>query len=240
MYLRYELQKYINITLLLYKKFSRNLPQEQEILCLNINYKQLYLPQGTDERRKILKMVKYFHCTCKRCEDPTEFESHLSTLLCSACDKKGYMLKNAQEEDKWQCQNCKHQKDSKEVEKMLNGFQEEILQSPNDIYKLEMILQKISSVLHPNHYLIIDVKQNIAAMLRMILNNPSHCPGRQVYERKIELCEDILKVLNTILPDTISRLKSITLYELVSTMAEYHRMRYKENELNKTHLIVSK
>ncbi|XP_013099949.2 SET domain-containing protein SmydA-8 [Stomoxys calcitrans] len=189
---------------------------------------------GTDERRKILKSTKYFHCNCKRCEDPTEFESYLSSLLCTACEK-GTVVKNYQE-NKWQCQSCQHLEDTQHIEKIVGEFQEEILQAPNDIYQLEMSLQKLSKTLHPNHYLIVDIKQNIASILRMIINNPSHCPGRNVYERKIELCEDILKVLNLILPGTISRMKAITLYELVSTQAEYHRMRYKENELNKTHL----
>ncbi|XP_075166931.1 uncharacterized protein LOC142239052 [Haematobia irritans] len=187
---------------------------------------------GTDERRKILKMTKYFDCKCKRCEDPTEFGSYLSSVLCTACEK-GNVL---HQEDKWQCESCQHIEDSKKIDQQLSDFQEEILQSPNDIYQLEMQLQKLAKVLSANHYLIVDIKQNIASILRMIINNPSHCPGRNVYERKIDLCEDIMKVLNLILPGSISRLKAITLYELVSTQAEYHRMRYKENELTKVHL----
>ncbi|XP_073812483.1 SET domain-containing protein SmydA-8-like [Musca autumnalis] len=189
---------------------------------------------GTDERRNVLKMVKNINCKCKRCMDPTEFESHMSTLLCVEC-KTGFMIKKDQS-DKWQCVNCEHRRDSKDVEKMLGALQEEIMKSPNDIYKLEMILMRYSKALHPHHYLLIDIKQNIASALRQILNDPSQCPGRKVYERKIELCEDILKVLHLILPGCISRLKAITLYELVSTQAEYYRMRYKENELTKTHL----
>lgn len=161
----------------------------------------------------------------------------MSTLLCSEC-KTGYVLKKDPSETKWQCQNCQHRRDAKDVEQMLNNLQEEIMNATNDIYKLEMSLMRFSKALHPQHYLIVDIKQNIASALRQILNDPSQCPGRKVYERKIELCEDILKVLNLILPGCISRLKAITLYELVSTQAEYYRMRYKENELTKTQLIV--
>ncbi|XP_005188644.2 uncharacterized protein LOC101899433 [Musca domestica] len=191
---------------------------------------------GTDERRKILKITKNLKCHCKRCLDPTEFESHMSTLLCSEC-KTGYVLKKDPSETKWQCQNCQHRRDAKDVDRMLNNLQEEIINATNDIYKLEMSLMRFSKALHPQHYLIVDIKQNIASALRQILNDPSQCPGRKVYERKIELCEDIIKVLNLILPGCISRLKAITLYELVSTQAEYYRMRYKENELTKTQLI---
>ena len=30
---------------------------------------------------------RYFNCLCKRCEDPTELGTHLSSLLCPKCDQ---------------------------------------------------------------------------------------------------------------------------------------------------------
>ena len=42
---------------------------------------------------------RYFNCLCKRCGDPTELGSHLSSLLCPKCDqtlpvKKGILVKD--------------------------------------------------------------------------------------------------------------------------------------------------
>lgn len=37
-------------------------------------------------RREFLKESKYFDCTCERCKDPTELQTHLGTLKCQKCD----------------------------------------------------------------------------------------------------------------------------------------------------------
>lgn len=37
---------------------------------------------GTQARREHLRETKYFSCTCKRCEDPTEMGTYLSALRC--------------------------------------------------------------------------------------------------------------------------------------------------------------
>ena len=40
---------------------------------------------GTLYRRKHLRESKYFDCCCKRCSDPSECDTHFSTLLCRGC-----------------------------------------------------------------------------------------------------------------------------------------------------------
>lgn len=84
----------------------------------------------------------------------------------------------------------------------------------------------------------LDIKQNMAVVLRQILNDVSHCPGRYIYRRKMKLCEDILTVLRIIQPG-ISRLRAIALYELANTEAEYYRLLYQEKDLSRPQLIVS-
>ncbi len=39
----------------------------------------------TPQRRRHLFQSKCFWCRCKRCKDPTEFGTHLSSLLCEGC-----------------------------------------------------------------------------------------------------------------------------------------------------------
>ena len=194
--------------------------------------------QNTAERRRILEQGKYFHCTCVRCEDPTELESHMSTIICQQC-RNGYMVPSKADELKWLCLDCNHHETNDNVNKMLLKLENETATKPQSLTEMEKLILKLQHFLHPQHSMIVDLKQNIAAGLRDIINDISQCPGAKVYERKIELCRDVLKVLKAIAPG-ISRLKAIVIYELSTTWAEYNRMHYQTKELNKTDLKVWK
>lgn len=148
------------------------------------------------------------------------------------------MIRSKSNPDIWHCLECKYQETDENVDNLLKKLQTEELQKPTNLEELEELLEKLEQLLHAQHYMVIDVKQNIAAALRAIINDISRCPGRKVYERKIELCRDILKVLNIIAPG-ITRIKAIVIYEWASTWAEYNRMRYQERELKKNELRVS-
>uniref|UniRef100_A0A1B0BYW9 SET domain-containing protein n=1 Tax=Glossina palpalis gambiensis TaxID=67801 RepID=A0A1B0BYW9_9MUSC len=192
---------------------------------------------GTRERRRILWESKYFHCNCLRCNDPTELNSHISSLLCSKCQGRtlsGYLVENV-DAGNYQCLVCCHQKPTNEVNEYLKFMQTKILEVQDNINQLEKLLSRLSMALHPRHYLIVDVKQNIASLLRSVINDTTQCPGISVYERTIELCQSILQVLKLILPG-VSRLKAITLYELASTQAEYRRLLYQKKVIDKTKL----
>lgn len=141
----------------------------------------------------------------------------------------------------FKCSACNFQRSREDVNESLEELEKQINQiqiNGGDIYQYEQLLAKFVPHLHPHHYLMIDIKQNMAVILREILNDVSHCPGRFVYRRKIKLCEDILAVLKIIQPG-ISRLKAIAMYELANTEAEYYRLLFQENDLTKLQLIVS-
>ncbi|CAO1434181.1 unnamed protein product [Diamesa tonsa] len=42
---------------------------------------------GTIERQKYLREGKYFTCQCKRCEDPTEHGTNMSSIACNNCNE---------------------------------------------------------------------------------------------------------------------------------------------------------
>ncbi|XP_004517861.1 protein msta [Ceratitis capitata] len=213
---------------------------------------------GTDERRHLLKVGKYFDCKCARCEDPTELGSHMSSFMCARCaDNKraGFIVKKKKEPAQgqqqtakqtkssatkqlwlWQCQQCEHTLTAETVEQLIERAKEEMFHAKDDVTRYELLLSKLTRYFHPNHYLLLDIKQNIAAILRSILQNFSLQPGRKVYERKVRLCQDIFGILQIILPG-ISRLKAIVLYEMANTTAELHRMRYEQKELQKMELV---
>uniref|UniRef100_A0A0K8WBW2 Protein msta, isoform A n=2 Tax=Bactrocera latifrons TaxID=174628 RepID=A0A0K8WBW2_BACLA len=213
---------------------------------------------GTDERRHLLKEGKYFDCKCERCEDPTELGSHMSSFMCARCaenKRTGFIVKikndptteaiplqksakstAAKQLFTWKCQECEHTLTPVTVQQLIERAKEEMFHAKEDITRYELLLSKLTRFFHPNHYLLLDIKQNIAAILRTILQNFALQPGRRVYERKVRLCQDIFGVLQIILPG-ISRLKAIVLYEMANTLAELHRMSYDQKELQKTELV---
>ncbi|XP_030376101.1 SET domain-containing protein SmydA-8 [Scaptodrosophila lebanonensis] len=192
---------------------------------------------GTEERRHILKTGKYFDCNCARCLDPTELGTHLSSFVCATCACPGGYVVRQPGSGVWQCLlNAEHTLKPEFVANLLERAKEEIFHAKDDIYRYELLLAKLSRLLHGNHYVMLDLKQNIAAILRQILQNMAHRPSRKVYERKIRLCQEILLVLKVIQPG-ISRLKAIALYELANTQAELARKLYSEQEYGADELL---
>ncbi|KAH8401493.1 hypothetical protein KR009_005859 [Drosophila setifemur] len=195
---------------------------------LYISYTNVLL--GTEERRHILKTGKCFDCNCPRCQDPTELGTHMSSFICSSCACAGGYIVRKPETGIWTCLlKPEHTLKQEFVSNMLERAKEEIFHAKDDIYRMELLLAKLSRLLHGNHYLMLDLKQNIASILRQILQNLSHRPNRKVYERKMRLCQEILLVLKVLTPG-ISRLKAIALYELANTQAELARKLYSEKE----------
>lgn len=91
-------------------------------------------------------------------------------------------------------------------------------QEVNSVPMLEKLIDKYSKILNPNHYLIVDLKQKLIAILRSICDyEPNAQP--KILQRKIRLCEEILPILKVIQPG-ISRLKGIALYEYFNSMVE--------------------
>lgn len=162
--------------------------------------------------------------------------SHLSSFICAPCagkNKEGYIVK--QSNKKWQCLNCNHTLRTEQVETIIDRAKEEVFHSHDDLRRYEILLSKLSTILHQNHYIMVDIKQNIANILRTIIKNSLQRPGRRVYERKVRLCQELVMVLHIIQPG-ISRLKAIALYELANASAELYRLRFGEKELNEEQL----
>lgn len=162
--------------------------------------------------------------------------SHMSSFICAPCASKkreGFIVK--QPNKKWQCLTCDHNLRAEQIETITDKAKEEVFHAEGDLRRYEILLAKLSSILHRNHYIMVDLKQNIANVLRSIIKNSLQRPGRRVYERKVRLCQELIVVLHTILPG-ISRLKAIALYELANASAELYRLRFGEKELDEGEL----
>lgn len=91
-------------------------------------------------------------------------------------------------------------------------------QEISSVPMLEQLIAKYSTILNPNHYLVVDMKQKLIAILRSICDYEMK-PQPKILQRKITLCEEILPILRVIQPG-ISRLKGIALYEYFNSMVE--------------------
>lgn len=72
-------------------------------------------------------------------------------------------------------------------------------------HALELLLNRLSTTFHTNHFLMLDLKQRLLSIYRdMILlgNNMSN----RLLQRDIELCNELLPVIETVEPG-ISRLR---------------------------------
>lgn len=70
---------------------------------------------------------------------------------------------------------------------------------------MEEYIRHVSRLLAPNHYLLLDAKQRLAGVLRDAINREPR-PTKKMMRRKIELCKELLPVLEKISPG-ICRIK---------------------------------
>ena len=78
--------------------------------------------QGRVKRRKKLREKWFFDCSCKRCEDPTEFGSHVSTLKCPNCSLTdgGLLTSKSGDSEGQMCSKCGTSMTSKEIDSLEN------------------------------------------------------------------------------------------------------------------------
>lgn len=122
------------------------------------------------------------------------------------------------------------------MENVIEKVKEEIFHAKDDLRRYEILLAKLSTILHRNHYLMIDIKQNIASILREIITTSPEKPGRRVYERKVRLCQELVIVLHSLQPG-ISRLKAIALYELATSSIVLYDQRFTDQEIDGSELL---
>lgn len=112
------------------------------------------------------------------------------------------------------CTDCHTTVAGSEVQQILGMARLDVYSSEMDITKLENFIQTYFKLFSPNHYLILEVKQKLAAILRNICDNNLK-PIESVLQRKMELCRDILPVLRILQPG-ISRMTGKKAIYLVS------------------------
>jgi len=175
---------------------------------------------STQDRQNFLRMAKYFTCKCKRCSDPTELGCYISSVRCQSpkCVKKEsqYMKDETfamvsiedpfkPAESKWKCNSCGDVISNTVVINVLKmaGKEMEEVQGTNYEKRIESdeaFLKKFHKTLSWNHYFCLELKVELAQLYGRTPNEPLAMLPPNKLVRKIALCEDILKVLNVIMP----------------------------------------
>lgn len=174
---------------------------------------------------------KYFRCECTRCVDPTELGTHLSSLKCQSC-QIGSLIQMNNGQSKWTCLNCNASETNEKIDDILREIRHQVNNSGSQMDQIEIFIAKYSRVLHPNHYLLIEMKQKLAAIIRhMGEMNSEFTKSVKLLNRKIELCKEIVPLLSILQPG-ISRLRGIALYEQFLPLMQLSKIYYQRKSIS--------
>ncbi|KAH1015916.1 hypothetical protein HUJ04_007226 [Dendroctonus ponderosae] len=200
-------------------------------------------------RREFLRESKFFDCTCPRCSSPTELDTHMSSLKCQRCDNGVIISTNTADlrialiffliDDacEWKCTHCDYKTNGRAVRKVFAAIQNEIDQveyigGPQGIQQRETIFRKYRSVLHPNNSYMTTLRSALIQLYGKTEGYTLEDLPDVILERKIELCLQLMEVLDIIEPG-LSRIRGITLYELHGPIMIHARHQYQYGAINK-------
>jgi len=156
--------------------------------------------QGTHLRREKLKQVWKFDCVCDRCKDPTELNSHLSSLKCGKCENGFLIPDNPLSSDcSWVCNVHNYKMHSSQYLELVQGLKNYLYTAGNasSIPELETNLGLLEEHLHPHHHLCMMYKRKIISGYSKV---PLKSLARPEFLRIRELCQESLQVLGLVDP----------------------------------------
>ncbi|EDW74550.1 uncharacterized protein Dwil_GK21977 [Drosophila willistoni] len=194
---------------------------------------------GTSQRQHQLRLTRRLECSCSRCLDPTECGTNMSSVKCRECPD-GYALCELSSGGDWRCSKCSAILPAADVHELLAELGGALVEAKGELQAFESLLAQYKTLLHPNHFLMLDIKQNIASILRATaLMNCMDQPSKKLLARRVELCSELLPICRAVVPG-ISKLYAIALFEYLLSLIELVELQFSEGELNKkeyaTHL----
>ncbi|KAL7037454.1 hypothetical protein ACKWTF_009232 [Chironomus riparius] len=204
--------------------------------ALSTSYTHVLWP--TSVRQQHLMDTKYFTCNCERCNDPTELGTNFATLRCIGSDEgpcNGFQTQTSKFE--FSCNKCPIKVSMEHVNMITGRMNEEVDNllslSPNPA-TIEDLIEKLSPFLHPNHYLLFNLKHTLVQLYGKHKDSPYDTLSIDNYKRKLSMCEEMIKVVSALDPLSIriAFYTSILLYEKAMCMYEMHKHKYDNIDLN--------
>ncbi|XP_060522635.1 SET domain-containing protein SmydA-8 [Cylas formicarius] len=189
-------------------------------------------------RREFLRESKFFECTCPRCSDKTELGTHMSSLKCQKCDNGVILSVNPLEDvGEWACTHCDYKTHGGAIRRVFAAIQNDLDQleyvcGAEGIQSRENVYKKYKSVLHPKNAYLTMLRSALSQLYGKAEGYTLEDLPDVVLERKLEMCVQLLEVLDVIEPG-LSRIRGITLYELHAPMMVLARHQYQYDAITK-------
>ncbi len=128
---------------------------------------------GTIERQSSLKKrTRFYSCDCQRCRDPTELGTFVSGIYCRKCpDQEGIILSESplDEHAEWVCNMCFDRNSPDSIGLVFKVAADEWgALNHQSIPEMEGFLNKFAKVLHPNFFLMTNVKIALIALYDLV------------------------------------------------------------------------
>ncbi|KAK7084472.1 hypothetical protein SK128_012410 [Halocaridina rubra] len=188
---------------------------------------------NTLQRRRQLKAAKFFLCSCRRCKDPRELGTELSTLLCSDCGGHVVSLDPLDLSSSWSCQKCNNTILGRSVMWGDQQLYKELRSLDNSSAKpLEEFFDRYHKALHPKHRFFVEAKYGL---VKFYGNHPDYRyrdMTREQLERKVKYCRELLELADVIDPG-LSLFRGTLLFELQAGLVALARMLLSNDILTK-------
>ena len=154
-------------------------------------------------RQELLKMGKFFQCSCSRCTDPTELGTYSSALKCPKCRAAVVSTNPSITTAEWGCVKCDKTFDCLKISRVTGAVKDALEKlEPNttnpkmcDIPAHEAFLKKFGQILHENHVHMVMAKYPLAKMYGRMAGWEADKLTEDQLKRKQQLCEEVIFLL---------------------------------------------
>lgn len=196
---------------------------------------------GTHMRQDHLLTNKYFVCQCERCLDPTELGTNFSAMKClgdigKSCGGTLLPINPIDITADWFCDRCDVSISNEQIEIILTNIEQDVddllLPTVSRIDPASIgpenyitLIEKLSHLLHDNHFHLFALKHTLIQMFGHKPKYMLHELADNVLLHKIQMCEQLLNILDKIDPNTmrLTLYTGIVLYELHLAILEQNR-----------------
>ena len=197
-----------------------------------------YLPPqpGNIVRRRTIRDLWHFTCSCPRCCDPSELGTCLSGVTCRKCETGACMLPRDSDDlsSVYTCAECGAEVSSDTILALLNSAKEQIKTISQ--HEIEPLIIKLSTVLHPNNYLILELKQKFVDLSMDSAAGGEH--DKETLATVVDYIKDIIKINKKIEPGLTVTLGTNLRY-LNTAMLKLAKMKMINKEIDKKEFMMT-
>ena len=175
-------------------------------------------------RRLVMREKWFFDCSCSRCMSPTELGSYYGSVLCSRTRCGGALVSSdtSDNDADHECQSCGERVSMVKIRSILSeaeSVMETVESGDGVIEHYERVLFRLSSLLHPGNYLMLEIKQKLGLLYGNIFPHTINKMKTPAKERKVQVCEEVIREL-TVLERGVSEMMIVMMTEVAKMKTE--------------------